>query len=100
MVNRLTQIRRNWRGLFLPAVILIYLAFLALYGLAWAAIHHYLWQLDFMSNFTAWYFLPAPILLVVALLLKRRRWASLLLIPMVIFAVKFGPRFLPREIAA
>lgn len=100
MINRLTSLRRNWRSLFLPGVIVLYLAFLAVYGAAWALIHRYLWQLDFLSNFTAWYFLPAPILLLVALLLKRRRWAAVLVIPLVIFAVKFGPRFLPRETTA
>ncbi len=94
------SLRRNWRSLFLPGVIVLYLAFLAVYGAAWAFIHRYLWQLDFLSNFTPWYFLPAPILLVVAMLLKRRRWAMLLLIPMVVFAIKFGPRFLPRETTA
>ncbi len=100
MVKRLTQLRRKWRSLFLPGVIVLYLAFLALYGLAWVVIHHYLWQLDFLSNFTAWYFLPAPILLLVALLLKRRRWAILLVIPLIVFAVKYGPRFLAHETTA
>ncbi len=100
MVNRLRQLRHKWRSLFLPAVIVLYLAFLAAYGAAWAVIHQYLWQLDFLSNFTVWYFLPAPILLVVALLYKRRRWAVLLIVPLVIFTVRFGPRFLPRATTA
>jgi len=100
VVNQLSQLRRHWRSLFLPTVIVLYLIFLALYGAAWGVIHHYLWQLDFLSNFTAWYFLPAPILLLIALLLKRRRWAAVLVIPLVVYAVKFGPRFLPREAAA
>lgn len=81
----------------MPILILIYLAFLAVYGLAWAVIHRYLWQMDIMSNFTALYFLPAPILLVVALIFKRRRWAALLVIPLVVFTIKYGPRFIPRE---
>lgn len=81
-------------------LILSYLALLAIYGLAWAVIHRYAWQMDIMSNFTAWYFLPAPILLLVALIFKRRRWAALLVIPMVVFVVKYGPRFIPHEAAA
>lgn len=84
----------------MPVIILSYLALLAIYGLAWAVIHRYAWQMDIMSNFTAWYFLLAPILLLVALIFKRRRWAALLVIPMVVFVVKYGPRFIPHEAAA
>lgn len=99
-MNRLNQLRAQWRSLILPIFILSYLAFLAIDGLAWAVIHRYLWQMDIMSNFTAWYFVPAPILLLIALIFKRRRWAALLVIPLLVFAVKYGPHFIPRETAA
>ncbi|MEP6986543.1 MAG: endonuclease/exonuclease/phosphatase family protein [Chloroflexota bacterium] len=100
MNNRFTQLRRHWRRLLLPALIVLYLLFLVIYGLLWQLKADQLWQIDLMSNFTAWYFLPALPLLIIAVLLKRSRWALLLLIPLLAYAVKYGPRFLTRGVAA
>ncbi len=67
-----------------------------MYGLLWLMKADQLWQTDVISNFTAWYFLPAVPLLILALLLKRRRWALPLVILLVIGGVKYAPRFIPR----
>ncbi len=96
MKHRLIQLRRHWRSLLLPIVIALYVLFVTSYGLMWLATRDHLWQMDLMSNFTAWYFLPAPVLLVAALLLKRRRWAVPLIIILVISVAKYAPHFIPR----
>ncbi len=96
MNNRLSQLRRHWRSLLLPTVIVLYVLFLVVYGLLWLLKADQLWQTDVISNFTAWYFLPALPLLVLALVLKRRRWATPLVILLVIGGVKYAPRFIPR----
>jgi len=100
LTSRLTGLRSQWRGLLLPAIIVLYGLFLLGYGLLWAAARDRLWQTDFLSNFTAWYFLPAPVLLVIALLRKRRRWALVLLIPLLVFVLKYGVHFLPDTLRA
>jgi vancomycin resistance protein VanJ len=94
--NRLTQLRHHWRSLLLPTIIVLYLTFLVIYGLLWRAKGDQLWQIDLVSNFTAWYFLPAPVLLIVALLLKRHRWALPLVVVLVISVIKYAPHFVPQ----
>lgn len=94
--NRLTQLRRHWRSLLLPTIVTLYVLFVISYGLMWLFTRDHLWQMDFMSNFTAWYFLPAPILIIAALGLKRRRWVLPLIVILVISIVKYAPRFIPR----
>jgi endonuclease/exonuclease/phosphatase (EEP) superfamily protein YafD len=95
--HRLTQLRQHWRSLLLPAIIILYLTFLVIYGLLWLLKGAQLWQLDLVSNFTAWYFLPAPVLLMAALLLKRRRWALPMVAVLIISVVKYAPLFIPRN---
>lgn len=97
MNNRLTQLRRHWRSLIVPVIILLYLVFLVVYGLLWLLKGAQLWQMDFLSNFTVWYFLPAPVLLIAVLLLKRRRWALPMGIVIIISVAQYAPRFIPRE---
>ncbi len=96
-MNRLSVLRQNWRRVILPCVIVLYVLTIVGYGLVWLVTRDHYWQMDLLSNFTAWYFLPAPILLLITLLFKRKRWVILLFIPLAIFAFKYGPRFLPRE---
>jgi vancomycin resistance protein VanJ len=98
--NHLTKLRLHWRGLLLPTIIVTYLTFLVIYGLLWLVKADQLWQIDLLSNFTVWYFLPALILLVIALLLKRRRWGLPLVIILIIFVAKYAPLFIPREVDA
>lgn len=95
MISRLTGLRRQWRSLLLPIIVVLYLLFLLGYGLLWAVVRDRLWQTDFLSNFTAWYFVPALVLLIAALLLKRLKWAGVLLIPLAVFVLKYGVHFLP-----
>lgn len=95
MMHRLAGLRRQWRSLLFPALVVLYLLFLMGYGVLWAAVRDRQWQTDFLSNFTAWYFAPAVLLLVAGLVLRRRRWALLLLIPLAIFILKYGVHFLP-----
>ncbi len=94
-MNRLTGLRQRWRSLLFPAVVVLYLLFLVVYGVLWAAKRDAIWQIDLLSNFTVWCFVAAVPLLVIALILRRRRWALVLLIPLVVLVLKYGVYFLP-----
>ncbi len=72
-MSRLTGLRQQWRSLFFPAVVVLYLLFLGGYGLLWAARRDAIWQVDLLSHFTAWFFVGAVPLLVVATARPERR---------------------------
>jgi vancomycin resistance protein VanJ len=85
----------------LPNVLdLLVLAYLE--GLVALRVAGWLWDDQFrwlaLANaFSVWLFAPAPVLLLLALLFRRRRLPLLgALLPLLLFAALYGPRFLPR----
>lgn len=54
------------------------------------------WWLAFIDNFMTWYFLPVLVLLPLALLVRAKRGALLLLPLLVIGLLRYAPYFVPR----
>lgn len=69
------------------------------FGMAWGVIGERLWVVALLVNFVPFYFLPAFVLLPLALILRARR-AALLLIPLMVAAlILYSGYFIPRTTA-
>ncbi|MCB9450555.1 MAG: endonuclease/exonuclease/phosphatase family protein [Anaerolineaceae bacterium] len=75
-----------------------YLLFMVVYLLARLVFQDRVWPVSLLNTFAHLLFLPLPVLLVAALLVRSRQ-AVLALLPVLALAgVWFGPRFLPKNV--
>jgi vancomycin resistance protein VanJ len=82
----------NWLSLF-------YLLLMLAYAICRYGIQDRLWFISLLNTFAIFVFIPLPILLLLALLMRSRR-AALYLLPVLLWlAIWFGPRFLPKNTA-
>ena len=84
----------------LALLTLVYSLELIVYLILRFLLRNSLWWLAFLHNFTPYYFLPLLILLPLLYLLRARRMALRLLPVLLIGLLLYGPRWLPRNVAA
>lgn len=86
---------------FLPRGLLqIYTVAIVSYQLAQASPLRTWWLVQLLAVLDAWLYLPLVLFICIALYDRRRYTIGLLLLPLVFFAIGYGPRFLPRAVAA
>ena len=92
-----TTLMKSMRKLFrLPAMIGIYSISIFLWYLSWLTIGDRNWWLVLLSRFAAYLFVPGLLLMVVAMLKRRRKLFFPLFLPALIFILLYYPYLLPK----
>ncbi len=78
--------------------IIVYISVISLWFFLWLSVADATWWLTGLNRIVLYFFVPVPLLFILAILSHRRKLAALLIVPVLIFAILYAPYLFPKSV--